>query len=459
MKKMSAEKLLQKTSSGDELINIINPALNTVPYAYILLALYETRTQMTEASEEFLWQKFSNFLTKFDARQVRYIGNEWLKIIDAVVSMAKYNKNVASAVPLISAALVRLDPEGTVLTSTHLLLVNLALETRNFASLPAIISRPVLYFSGKISTSRVPQLCNLALPNHVFISPTTGLTKTMKASEVLEYFIYTASIFVAMRQWNQAIEALEDAISYPCKEHSTSKIMVEAYKKWILVSLLSRGKMSKVPASVSSSTLRVFHSMAKPYGTVAEIFMKGTASRLNAEAVAGANFWRTDNNKSLIKAVLGAYQKHQIRGLASVYTTLSMSEVTRKTYSAITGKNLPNDQATEQLVRRMIKEGSLNASLGSNSNGSTILHFEAAQALSESEMAKKLDAALQNIQAVTRDVKQTDHRLSEDREYLRWAHRQRKLGSKGPVNVLHELQEEMDLTWTGPDEDEDLMSA
>lgn len=347
------------------------------------------------------------------------------------------------------------------LTSTHLVLVNLALETHHFVNIPGVISRPVLYFPGKIGTSKISPLCNLSLPNHVYISATTGLTKTLKASEVLEYFIYTASIYISMRQWDRALEALEDAICYPCKENGTSKIMVEAYKKWILVSLLSKGKMSTLSASISPHTIRAFHALAKPYEAIADIFSTGTASRLNAEAHAGKHLWRGDSNSSLVRAVLGAYQKHQIRSLAKFYTKLSMSEVTSKTYSADTGMNLPNDQITEQLVRRMIKEGSLNASLGRSASGHTVLNFEKVQALSESEMAQKLEAAIKSIKAVTKDVKQTDHRLTEDKEYLKWAHKQRRAGNKGPVNTLHELSEEMDLTWTAQDamDEEDLMSA
>lgn len=346
------------------------------------------------------------------------------------------------------------------LTSTHCDLVYLALESRTFDFIPAVISRPTLYFPGKLSASKIPHLCNLGLPNHVYITPASGLTKPLKPSEILEYFIFSGSIFIALRQWEKAVQALEDAICFPCRDNATSKIMVEAYKKWILACLLWKGKVDKLPAIISVHTTKAFHAIAKPYESMADLFKTASATRLRQEAEAGRDIWKADCNTHLILEVLAAYQKHQIRGLANIYTTLSISEVTKKTFSAETGNNLSSDLETEKLVRDMITQGSLDASVRQNPGGPAILTFDPVQALSESEMAKKLEAAVKSIQAVTKNLKQTDHKLTEDKEYLKWANKQRRGGNKG-ISALHSGTEEMDLTWTGPDavDDEDLMSG
>lgn len=364
-----------------------------------------------------------------------------------------------AAVPLISRALLRLDPDGTMLTSTHLSLVNLALESRNFQGVPAVISRPVLYFPGKLNPSRITLLCNLGLPSHAYITQTAGFTRQLKSIEILEYFYYSGCVLIALRQWDKAVEILEDAICYPCKDNATSKVMVMAYKKWILATLLWKGKLGKPPATITIHTLKAFHAIAKPYETIGELFMTSTAQRLKQEVEFGQKIWRDDYNFGLVWEVLGAYQKHQIRALSNVYAALSMSEVTRKTFSGQTGRNLSDDNSTENLIRQMIAEGSLNASIGKNPGGPAILRFEPIQALNESEMAQKLGAAVKSIQAVTKDIKYTDHRLTEDKEYIKWAVQQRKAGNKGPVNSLHStVGEEMDLNWPEAAE-EDLMSA
>lgn len=345
------------------------------------------------------------------------------------------------------------------LTSTHLLLVTLALETRSFQTVPAVISRPVLYFPAKISSSKIQHLCSLGLPNHAYITPASGLTNILKPSEILNYFILSGSIFIVLGQWEKAVEALEDAICYPCKDNGTSKIMVEAYKKWILANLLWKGKLPDSPATISVPTMKTFNTIAKPYEAVAELFTTATAVRLRHEVDAGWSVWQQDLNAGLMVKVLSAYQKYQIRSLANIYSAISISEVTAKTWSAETGKRLPDDAATERLVRAMIAEGSLNASVRSNPGGPAILSFEPVQVFTESQMAQKLGVAVRSIEAVTKDLKLTDHRLTEDKEYLKWANKQRKAGNKGSVGMMFAGNEEMDLTWNGPDAfDEDLMS-
>lgn len=70
---------------------------------------------------------------------------------------------------------------------------------------------------------------------HLF-GPQSNLSHT----DHLQYFLYGGMIYMALKKWSKARHFLSIVISSPAI-NSVSLIMVEAYKKWILVNLLEKG--------------------------------------------------------------------------------------------------------------------------------------------------------------------------------------------------------------------------
>jgi len=245
------------------------------------------------------------------------------------------------------------------------------------------------------------------------------------------------------------LESLEGAVTYPVKEsHSISKIMVEAFKKYVLVGILLEGKLLPLPKSTSLAASKSYHITAKPYESLAQIFESATASRLKAEVNEGKQIWQTDCNTGLIFQVLAAYQKFQIRNLANIYSKISIPEVHNQTQSAESGGKLPSVQACEQLVQSMIQDGSLHATLSHPTNGPAILTFSArGPVLTEAEMKVELAAATERIQSLTQEVKLTDQMLTYEKEYIKYAQKQKKNKNTGQ-------HDDIQMDW----QDEDVMS-
>jgi COP9 signalosome complex subunit 3 len=53
-------------------------------------------------------------------------------------------------------------------------------------------------------------------------------------------------IYLGLKKWGRAVHALEVVISAPSST-STSVIMVEAYKKWVLAGLINKGTVRGSP--------------------------------------------------------------------------------------------------------------------------------------------------------------------------------------------------------------------
>jgi len=320
---------------------------------------------------------------------------------------------------------------------------------------PPVLDNFILYFPGTTNQPKPKYLCDMSLEPASYITPTTNLTSKLKTVEVLEYFMYSAQVYIGMQEWEKARECLENAITFPMRgDAQVSRIMVEAYKRWVLVGVLLEGKQIPLPKWTSGIAAKQYHLLGKAYEVVAHLFESSTASRLKAEVDAGRNIWVSDANLGLMRVVLAASQKFQIKNLGKVYTKISIPEVHSQTQSAETGSKLPNAQAVETLVRAMIGSNELRATL-SNASPPILTFASTGPVLSEGEMKRELAAATQRILALNSEIKKTDRVLTHDKDYIK--HYQKQLKDKSNAEkggVSSDLI--MDFK---DDDEEDLMAA
>lgn len=103
------------------------------------------------------------------------------------------------------------------LTCVHADLLQLSLAAKNFALALKIISRDIL---------------DIHKPSRSHFD----------AKYLLAYFYYAGCICAALKNYDEALFHLEQALTVPAT--AFSQIMIEAYKKFILVSLISHGKVT-----------------------------------------------------------------------------------------------------------------------------------------------------------------------------------------------------------------------
>ena len=73
----------------------------------------------------------------------------------------------------------------------------------------------------------------------------SGISAKLSYRDYLQYFLYGGMVYMALKEWRNALHFLGIVISTPGTS-SVSLIMVEAYKKWVLVGLLENGRVSFV---------------------------------------------------------------------------------------------------------------------------------------------------------------------------------------------------------------------
>ncbi|KAH6845046.1 hypothetical protein B0I37DRAFT_328060 [Chaetomium sp. MPI-CAGE-AT-0009] len=430
-----------------QLLDHVDPAINSISHLSLLIA---ARAANSLPQPELL-AKISIFLVSFDARQIRYAGKAFASVLDWLTSGNLFPASVA--VDLLTTALLRIDPTGSVLTSHHVALANLAYTTDNIEPALPLLEKNIVFYPGVKGLQEPRPLGSLGLSPASYVTVEAGLTKQLSSSDVLQYDLFRGLCFIQRRSWSQAFDALERVITYPARDtHSCSKIMVEAHNKWILVGLLLKGKAPTLPTITAPGAQKAFSALGKPYQTIGSAFGESTARLLKTEYEGlGPQFFSEENNLSLVRLVIQHYQRWQILKLRQVYTKISLEKIRTRTQSAETGAPLATEAEVAQLVQEMIDEGMLGGVIERPVDGPAYLSFHVPdEELSEAEFGHKMLQTAQRLKELEPVVKATNERLGTSRDYVRFLAGQQKKDK--------DWQRDYGVGFINQVEDEDLMT-
>lgn len=142
----------------------------------------------------------------------------------------------------------------------------------------------------------------------------------------LLYYYYGGMIYTAVKNYDRALYHFEVAISTPAM--AMSHIMLESYKKYILVSLILNGKQNSTPKYSSQVIGRFMKPLSQPYHELSNVFTNNsTPEALRSVISKYQDIFNRDNNMGLVKQVLSTLYKKKIQRLTKTFLTLSLSDV------------------------------------------------------------------------------------------------------------------------------------
>ncbi|ETW06001.1 hypothetical protein H310_03620 [Aphanomyces invadans] len=151
----------------------------------------------------------------------------------------------------------------------------------------------------------------------------------VQSIHVLEYFYYGGMVYTGLKQFRAAATFFLMTLTVPA--YALSAIAIEAYKKFILVSLLSDGQVSPLPKSASPAVSRALESYVAPYVAFMKAFTS-SSSTPQVVAVAAADI---PDNGGLVKQCLVAFKQIRVQKLPQVYTTVSLTKVAAEIHATI----------------------------------------------------------------------------------------------------------------------------
>ncbi|GAP89555.1 putative cop9 signalosome complex subunit 3 protein [Rosellinia necatrix] len=450
LSKMLSERARDLAVYSAELFEVVDPTFNSLSYLALLHSLIFP-SLASSVPQEFILEKVVIFLMSFDGRQSRYGGSLLLDLMEAVGAGRLLPSSIA--VETLATAILRLDPSGTMLTSSHIALAKLAYETDNIQLALPVIDKDIVFYPGMENQDIAQYLCDPDLPAPAYISKSTGLTAPLRNTMVLEHDLVCGMMYCARRDWKKARAAFERVVTFPTRDGGCSKIMVDAFKKWILVSLLADGCHSPTPRHTSPSATKTFAILGRPYIALATAFATDDVNQLKLEVENKAQVWPEDGNAGLVAEVMGSYQQWRVLSLQHVYTTISIPEIRQQTKSADTGAILNKDEDVEALIQKMIIDGMLKGVIEKNDDGTKFLVFLSPTIhLSEQEIAeeiRRVAAKLKDIQTIFAATKQ---RLGTSKEFIKWIVKEGRRDKSGDA-------QDPTLGFEAQIDDEDLMAT
>jgi COP9 signalosome complex subunit 3 len=435
---------------------VLSPSTHSLSFLYLLRfhiqqAQKRTKRDIPDVLQPggILWKWAVRFLRSFDPIQIRYSIHEWRQLVEVVASAALTSSKSFLALKVTRDALEQLGLCG-IFTSTHLLLARLALLSSSYSYALPITNQLLYHFPTDADHVHHGYLsCSEHAPTTTLVTNASGISSKLTHRDHLQYFLYSAMIYMALKKWDEASHCLNAVIASPTS-NAVSKIMVEAYKKWILANLLGYGKIPPTSKMIAPHVMRVYQSVARPYISVAEAFEKGDLQKMIIEIDLGQTIWQADKNTGLVSQLFEAYDKFVIVKLGKTFSALTMADVRQRTSSTA-----QSPHKIEEFVASLVMSAALRATLSHapHENGTTMLRLSLgsrSDTCRQEHIRAELIRARTALNAIAQGVTKTDQTLELSRENLqflaksqKWSGNSDKISSSGEAGGGGDIDEDL----------------
>ncbi|EWC46713.1 hypothetical protein DRE_03958 [Drechslerella stenobrocha 248] len=420
LSKVSAQ-TLAGTRDNDPL-ELLDYQANSLGVLFCFIA----RLSIDKNEIQILWPKLIDFLSEFDGRQTKFARDQLLAVLKTLLHFCDVCNKPNLAIKPLAHAISQINyPTGVkVFSSLHPKFVKKCLDSRCFRAALPILDVDIEEFPPKGD-------------------------KEVTYRDVLHYYIYGAMIYMAMKKWRRASDFLQFVLSYP--GGGVSQIQVDAFKKFVLVTLLIEGRNFQLPKTISAITMKACRIMGKPYDAFATAYVTGNSDILRREAALVKEIFQQDGNWGLAEQCLENFRRLGIKALTHTYSTLSVETIASRdldVQSSRNGTTSPED--LEQYILDMIDRKEIKASLshiplsGSQGETSCMVSFHDLPGL-ETDILEDLEGQIARTVQITTQARQLDKKLGISKEWLSYTSKAKGRGSvSGPSDHIDQGYEEMD---------------
>ncbi|XP_011499010.1 PREDICTED: COP9 signalosome complex subunit 3 [Ceratosolen solmsi marchali] len=238
----------------------------------------------------------------------------------------------------------------------------------------------------------------------------TGISTDDDAKYFLLYFYYGGMIYTALKNYERALYFFEVCVMTPAT--AVSHIMLEAYKKYILVSLILNGKIILLPNYTSNLVKRHIKRLSIPYQELATAYSTNSCDDVQEIIEKYQEVFVRDNNIGLVKQVLSFLYKKNIQRLTNTFLTLSLSDVAARV-------KLPGPADAEQYILNMIEDGEIFATINQK-DGMVIFHDDP-EKYDSPRMLAKLEKEMAECAELGKKVLEMEEEVIVTPQYVRKA--------------------------------------
>nr|KJB33952.1 hypothetical protein B456_006G040000 [Gossypium raimondii] len=340
----------------------LDPSKHSLGYLYFLEACTAGPVTKEQAGSYVLM--IARFITSCIAEQIRLAPDKFITVCkrfkDQVLLLEEPLRGVA---PMLTA-IRKLQSSSEHLTALHPEFLLLCLLSRCYKAGLSILEEDVF---------EVDQ------PRDLFL-----------------FCYYGGMISIGKKWFRKALELLHNVVTAPMS--TVNAIAVEAFKKYILVSLIHHGQSpTNLPKYASSVAQRNLKNLCQPYIELANSYSNGKIADIETYVEA---------NKD----------KFESR-LTQTYLTLSLQDIANRV-------QLNSPKEAEMHVLQMIKDGEIYATI--NQKDGMVRFLEDPEQYKTCEMIEHIDSSIQRLMTLSKKLNGVDELMSCDPLYLLKAGRERQ---------------------------------
>ncbi|KAL3267489.1 hypothetical protein HHI36_011612 [Cryptolaemus montrouzieri] len=378
--------ILQKNSQHlDNVLETLDFQQHSLGVLYLLCAKF---TYVTPAGQDNRFTQAQEFILNCNGEQIRLVPDVFADLCHLITKYLLEIKQPMRGINLMRKAIFKLRLFDSQLTSIHADLCQLCLLAKCF--------KPAL----EILDVDITGICQEITSSH------NG--SQFDAKYFLLYFYYGGMIYLALKNLDRALYFFEVAITTPA--HAVSHVMLEAYKKYIIVSLLLHGKEQPIPKYASHVVNRFIKPLSQPYSTLASAFELNNTSELNNILTKHTDIFVRDHNLGLVKQVSSVLYKKNIQRLTKTFLTLSLSDVASRV-----GLQGPSD--AEKYILHMIEEKQIYATI--NQKDGMVIFLDEPDKHCGPEVLKELEKELCLCMELDKQILTMDCDIQVNPQYVR----------------------------------------
>eukprot|EP01061_Rhynchopus_euleeides_P010841 TRINITY_DN2041_c0_g4_i1.p1 TRINITY_DN2041_c0_g4~~TRINITY_DN2041_c0_g4_i1.p1 ORF type:complete len:438 (+),score=142.05 TRINITY_DN2041_c0_g4_i1:267-1580(+) len=224
--------------------------------------------------------------------------------------------------------------------------------------------------------------------------------------DFLLYYYYGGLVYIGLKEFDKAGGFLETCIC--CPATCLSAIVVEAYKKLVLVTLIRKGKAYVFPKHCPTVVSKAVGRFCSEYLEFAMLF-EGASTNVAMLGGCIANhqaLFVADKNLGLVKQAQAAFVSQQVSKLTLTYDTLSLEDIASSV-------GLASAEEAEKCLVRMVAKGQVCAQIDEHKQ---VAHFED-PASTSSQACTALPAEIAIIKHLTERMARVDDNLKCSKEY------------------------------------------
>ncbi|XP_061425678.1 COP9 signalosome complex subunit 3 isoform X3 [Lethenteron reissneri] len=364
-------------------------ALDVQEHSLGVLAVLYVKISMPNVPDfETLFSQVQLFIGACNGEHIRFATDSFAGLCHMLTNALVERKQALRGISILRQAIDKMQMSATQLTSIHADLCQLCLLAKCF--------KPALPYLDT-------DMMDICKENGAF-----------DAKHFLCYYYYGGMIYTGLKNFDRALYFYEQAITTPAM--AVSHIMLESYKKYIVVSLILHGKVLALPKYTSQIVGRFIKPLSSAYHELAQAYATNNPSELRGTVAKHSETFANDSNMGLVKQCVCSLYKKNIQRLTKTFLTLSLQDMANRV-------QLSGPREAEKYVLHMIEDGEIFASI--NQKDGMVCFHDNPEKYNNPAMLLYIDQEMQKVIELDEKLRAMDQEITINPQFV-----QKSMGSQ-----------------------------